>query len=213
MNNKLQPIPPNGMQPANTPNTNNFNGSIDTFVAHTEAVQNNYYLGGPSLPTDAPAQCFGAPPKMDTNFYNLFVLTSETFNSGNCFSISKELALKDTDDDIVSALTMLGEQELIAIRSFPTIVATKNHGCGSTSRWHLASYGFLNNILVRDSMIQFYFSKLNDISQQTLITNADRFCIGRASAYNEFDRPHWSVKRLNIVDALKCVGVTVAVIA
>lgn len=212
MNNKLQPVPPNGVQHSDAPSTNNFNAPIDTFVAHTDAVQNNYYLGGPSLPTDRPPQGFGAPPKMDTAFYNLFVITSESFDSANGFSIPKELALKDTDDDIVSALTMLGEQELTAIRSYPTIVATKNHGCGTTSSWHNASYGFLNNIVVRDSTIQFCFSKLNDISQHTLITNASSFCIGKASAYNEFDRPHWSVKRLNIIEALKSAGVIVTVL-
>ena len=213
MNNKLQPVPPNDIQLTGTSNTNNFNAPIDTFVAHTETVQNNIFIGGQSLPTDTPPQSYGAPLKMDMRFYNLFVVTSEAFRSGNCFCIPKELALQDTDDDVAAALTMLGAQELISIRSFPTIVATKNHACGSTSSWHLASYGFLNYIEVSDSTIQFYFSKLNDIPQQTLITNADRFCIGRAPAFNEFDRPHWSVKRLNIVEALRSAGVTVTVLS
>ena len=89
MNNKLQPVPPNGVQHSDAPSTNNFNAPIDTFVAHTDAVQNNYYLGGLSLPTDRPPQGFGAPPKMDTAFYNLFVITSESFDSVNGFSIPK----------------------------------------------------------------------------------------------------------------------------
>jgi len=213
MSDKLQPMPQNGIQCNEAPSTNNFNAPIDTFVAHTEAVQNNYFLSGSSLPTDRPLQSFGAPPKMNTAFYNLFVITNEAVDSNSGFSIPKELALKDTDGDIVSALTLLGKSELAAIRSYPTIVATRNHSCGTTSSWHQASYGFLNNIAVRDRTIQFCFSKLNDIPQQVLIANASTFCIGKASAYNEFDRPHWSVKRLNIIEALKHTGITVTVLA
>lgn len=212
MNNKLQPVSPSEVQRSDVPSTNNFNAPIDTFVAHTDAVQNNYYLGGPSLPTDRPPQGFGAPPRMDTAFYNLFVITNESFDSTNGFSIPKEQALQDTDDDIASTLTLLGERELTAIRSYPTIVATKNHDCGTTSNWHCASYGFLNNIVVRDNTILFCFSKLNDIPQQALISNASNLCIGKASAFNEFDRPHWSVKRLNIIEALRSVGVIVTVL-
>ena len=212
MNNKLQPKPPSKVHCSDVPSTNNFNAPIDTFVAHTDAVQNNYYLGGPSLPTDRPPQGFGAPPRMDTTFYNLFVITSESVDSSNGFSIPKEQALQDTDEDIVSALTMLGELELTAIRSYPTIVATKNHGYGTTNSWHRASYGFLNDIVVRDNTILFCFSKLNDIPQQVLISNASNLCIGKASAFNEFDRPHWSVKRLNIIEALRSVGVIITVL-
>ena len=33
--------------------------------------------------------------------------------------------------------------------------------------------------------------------------------IGKACAYNEFDHPHWAVKHINVVEALRNQGVQV----
>ena len=188
-----------------------FNGQIGSFVAHADTQQTNYFFGGLSLPSNAETLDFGAPPQMDFNFYNLFVITSEYIN-GQTFSVPKELALQDTDGDVIAALTRLDKNEINAVRCFPTIVVEKNKCSGSTGEGQTARYGFLNGVVVQADSIQFSFVKLQDIKQSLLLSHARDFGIGKASAYNEFDRPHWAVKKINIVETLKAYDIKVMVL-
>lgn len=211
MSKEIQPIPPTGIQPAPENRTLNF-GQVDTFVAHTDQVTTNMFFGGMGLPVDSAAYNAGLPPKMNTAFYNLFVVSNEAISQTGFYILKKD-ALQDTDDDIVEHLIDFGEAEVAAVRSFPTVVATQNHQCGSTDAAHLATYGFINSIQMKENTIQFGFTKLQDISQCLLIEEADTLGIGRASAYNEFDRPHWAVKRINIVEVLRGRGVQLVVLS
>lgn len=209
MSDKLQLQPQTGMMPATPGATNNI-GSIDTFVANANQVQNNYIFGGGGMPAAGAVPNFGAPSKMDTEYYNLFVLDTEAWVQGG-FRVQKVDALKDTEPDIVKNLTSLGERELSCIRSYPTIVAMRNARYGTTVPGSILYYGFINSIQMSETSVIFGFTKLHDISQAIFIDNAAAFGIGKACAYNEFDHPHWAVKHINIVDALRNQGVQVIV--
>ncbi len=211
MGNKPQIVSSAGVQLAENQNEIIFNGQIGSFVAHADTQQTNYFFGGSSLPFNAGTLDFCAPPQMDIRFYNLFVISGEYIN-GQTFTLPKELALQDTDEDVVAALTLLEEREINAIRCFPTIVVEKNKRCGSAGEGQMARYGFLNGISVQAYNIQFSFVKLQDITQSLLLTRAEDFGIGKASAYNEFDRPHWAVKKINIVETLKAYGIKALVL-
>lgn len=210
MVNEMQPIKTPGVQPA-LGNTTNI-GSVDTMVAHADHVQNNYIFGGAGLPGTGAATNLGAPPKMETSFYNLFVLPPESFINGG-FCVQKTDALHDTDGDVIRQLTMLGENELSLIRSYPTIVSMRNEQCGTAMPGCTVHYGFITGIQVCDTSIIFGFAKLQEILQSLLIDNAALFGIGRASAYNEFDRTHWAVKKVNVVEELRKLGTQVIVLS
>ena len=209
MSDKLQPQPQNGMMPVVPGATNNI-GSIDTFVANANQVQNNYIFGGGGMPTAGIVPNLGAPPQMDTGYYNLFVLDAEAWVQGG-FRIRKVNALKDTEPDVVEDLTRLGERELSCIRSYPTIVAMRNAQYGTTAPSSILYYGFINSIQISETSVIFGFTKLHDIAQAIFVDNATVFGIGKACAYNEFDHPHWAVKHINVVDALRNQGVQVIV--
>ncbi len=208
MANEIQPMKATGAQPA-PGNTTNI-GAVDTVVAHADQVQNNYIFGGSGLPGAGAVANLGAPPKMDMDYYNLFVLPPEAFINGG-FRILKIDALQDTDGNVARRLTMLGEHELSLIRSYPTIVAMPNVQCGMATPGCTVNYGFITSIQVCDTSILFGFMKLQDIPQSLLIDNATIFGIGRASAYNEFDRTHWAVKKVNVVEELRKLGTQVIV--
>ena len=209
MSDKLQPQPQNGIMSAAPGTTNNI-GSIDTFVANANQVQNNYIFGGAGMPTAGATPNFGAPPKMDTGYYNLFVIDSDAFFQGG-FRVQKVDALKDTEPDVVKNLTSLDERELSCIRSYPTIVAMRNAQYGTTAPGSILYYGFINSIQISETSVIFGFTKLHDISQDIFVDNAAVFGIGKACAYNEFDHPHWAVKHINVVEALRNQGVQVIV--
>lgn len=126
-------------------------------------------------------------------------------------SFRKVDALKDTEPDIVRNLTSLGERELSCIRCYPTIVAMRNARYGTTTPGSILYYGFINSIQMSETSVVFGFTKLHDIPQAIFVDNAVGFGIGKACAYNEFDHPHWSVKHINVVDALRSQGVQVIV--
>lgn len=209
MSDKLQPQPQNRMMSATPGATNNI-GSIDTFVANANQVQNNYIFSGGGMPTAGAMLNFGVPPKMDAGYYNLFVLDAEAWMQGG-FRVQKADALKDTDPNVIQDLTRLGERELSCIRSYPTIVAMKNAQYGMTAPGSILYYGFINSIQMCETSVIFGFTKLHDISQTIFVDNAVAFGIGKACAYNEFDHPHWAVKHINVVDALRKQGVQVIV--
>ena len=209
MSDKLLPQPQNGIMPTAPGATNNI-GSIDTFVASANQVQNNYIFGGSGIPTAGAMPNFGAPSKMDTGYYNLFVLDAEAWVQGG-FRVQKVDALKDTEPDVVKNLTSLDERELSCIRSYPTIVAMRNAQYGTTAPGSILYYGFINSIQISETSVIFGFTKLHDISQDIFVDNAAVFGIGKACAYNEFDHPHWAVKHINVVEALRNQGVQVIV--
>ena len=209
MSDKLQPQAQNGMMPAAPGATNNI-GSIDTFVANATQVQNNYIFGGGGMPTAGAVPNFGAPPKTDTGYYNLFVLDADAFVQGG-FRVQRIDALQDTDLDVVKKLTSLGERELSCIRSYPTVVALRNAQYGTTAPGSVLYYGFINSVQMSETSVIFGFTKLHDISQDIFVDNAAVFGIGKACAYNEFDHPHWAVKHINVVEALRNQGVQVIV--
>ncbi len=211
MSKEIQTVPPTGIQPTYESRTLNF-GQVDTFVAHTDKVTTNVFFGGTGLPVDPAAHNARLPPKMNTAFYNLFVVSNEAISQTGFYVLKKD-ALQDTDEDVVQHLIEFGEAEMAAVRSFPTVVATQNIKYGITDATHLAAYGFINSIQMKDNTIQFGFTKLQDIPQCLLIEEATTLGIGRASAYNEFDRPHWAVKRINIVEALRSRGVQLVVLS
>lgn len=209
MSDKFQPQPQNGIM-TSAPGTTNNIGAIDTFVANASQVQNNYIFGGGGMPVAGAMPNLGAPPQMDTGYYNLFVLDPEAWVQGG-FRVQKVDALQDTEPDVVKELTSLGERELSCIRNYPTIVAMRNAQYGTTAPNSILYYGFINSVQMSETSVIFGFTKLHDIPQDIFVDNAAIFDIGKACAYNEFDHPHWAVKHINVVDALRSQGVQVIV--
>ncbi len=173
MANEIQPMKTTGVQsaPGNTTNI----GSVDTMVAHADQVQNNYIFRGSGLPGTGAATNLGAPPKMDMNFYNLFVLPPDSFITGG-FRVQKTDALQDTDGDVVRQLTTLGENEQSLIRSYPTIVAMPNEQCGTATPGCTVNYGFITNVQVCDTSILFGFMILQEI-QRSNVWNRESKCL------------------------------------
>lgn len=163
-----------------------------------------------SGPTELPNE--GASDNMDSGYYNLFIVPDDAHIIGG-FRIPKADALQDTEPDVFQKLRSLSEEECARIRCFPAIVATPNVEYGNTPEDGTAAYGFLNSIQVRENALLFGFSKLQDIPLKVLMDNADVFQIGKASAFNEFDRPHWAVKHVDIIKELRERNVRVFVLS
>ncbi|MDR1409784.1 MAG: hypothetical protein LBJ12_05915 [Oscillospiraceae bacterium] len=79
------------------------------------------------------------------------------------------------------------------IKLFPSIIASENHNYGRTNEEHQAFFGRITDIGFEDNGIRLYLQAIYQISQQRLNEI-------------EFDRTHWAIKRVNLLDVLTASG-------
>ena len=146
----------------------------------------------------------------NTEYYHLFVTDGEIFRpfSSGSFIVDKARALKENTAPEISAGFLNSLEFLMTV---PALFAAENEGgsYGTSTETQLAYFGFVTGIEILDRGIRIGYQTLNPIPQMRL--NAMRKELGLAGTgrYNEFDRIHWAVKRVPLVQALRKAGITV----
>lgn len=170
----------------------------------TENISNNYVVtNNPdiSLPTDQSGS--------NREYYHLFVLREYSLitNGPGTFSINKNRSLtENVATDIRDTVFSLSEEALELMKTFPAIIATENNGQGTTDATHIACYGVITNIKVKKDIVEVSYWGYNPLSQINLIKNSDDLDIKKASEYNEFNRTHWTIKKVDLVNVLRTAG-------
>jgi len=208
MSNEIQPITGNH-QIATVQQTafTNHQSNDGVQVANQPGGVVNFFMPGSNnaLPN--------AANRPDTSHYNLFVVEGESFNE-NCFLIVKDRALtidEGVEPDISAKYAPLSEEAKSEIYRFPSIFASNNRHYGYTDDDHVALYGFVTNIEVQKDGIKIYFWKSCYVPQQRLNEIAPRLAIQGNSSYNELCRTHWSIKRINLVEELRAIGLNIPI--
>ena len=88
-------------------------------------------------------------------------------------------------------------------------IATENHSYGKTDEAHYAHYGVITDIKVQDNRIKIYYQFLNSIPQQKLNKLLFELGLQGNSNFNELNRMHWAIKRINMVEVLRENGIQV----
>lgn len=210
MSAKLQPVVQSVLSAANTPTTINLPGDGNTIIAQANTVQQNVNLilmpGAQPLNNGIVA---GTQQTFNYNYYNLFVIGNEPFNSDH-FLVPKDRALTEsTMQEVKDALASLRPEAVATIKTFPALFASENHQYGKTDDTQFAYYGFVTDIKIQDNGIKVYFRSLNAVPQQRLNNIASELGLGRASSFNELNRTHWAIKKINLVEALRDAGISV----
>lgn len=149
---------------------------------------------------------------LSTEYYNLFVIGEEAFDGAH-FTIEKERALTIAEGiapEISAMFACLNEEAILRIRSFPSLFASENHLYGRTDTDHLAYYGFVTDIKVQENGIKIYFQKYLPLLQQSINENAAKFAIKGNLGFNELNRTHWAIKRVNLLEELRDAGLVPA---
>ena len=73
-----------------------------------------------------------------------------------------------------------------------------HHKCDN----HYADYGIITDVKVQDNGIKVYYQLLNKIPQQKLNELLFELGIQGNSNFNELNRMHWAIKRINMVEVL-----------
>lgn len=147
--------------------------------------------------------------KFNYDFYNLFVIGAETYQDSS-FIVPKDRALTEsTAQDIKDMCDSLSPEAIEIIKTFPAIFASENHGYARTTEDHMAHYGYVLDVVPQDNGIKIYPFLLNEIKQQSLNFIAHNLGIAHAKSFNELNRTHWAIKRINLIEELERAGISV----
>lgn len=187
-------------------------GDNNTQIAYVQnydgtSVTNVIVTGRHPGETPAPAQ--GA---LNREYYNLFVMGGETFTafSGGHFIVEKDRALtENVSPDIKKAVSSFHAEAIEFIKALPTIFAGENTHYGRSDDTQQAFFGMVTDVRVQDNGIKIYYQTLNAISQKRLNELMRELAIEGSPNFNELNRTHWTIKRVNLIEELRDAGITV----
>lgn len=206
MNNKLQTLPLDNL-PANT-TVFAQTGERSVQVAQANNVNSVVNLIIPMMSSGS-GGFFNTNVALNMDYYNLFVIGEETFCDGH-FTVPKDRALTESmSPEVKAQFSALSEDAISQIKTFPSLFASENHSYGKTDDAHQASFGIVTDVKIQDNGIKIHFRPLWAIPQQKLNEIAFNIALQRASSFNELNRTHWAIKKVNLIEELKAAGISV----
>ena len=141
--------------------------------------------------------------------YNLFVLENEEYEGGT-FSISRDVSIcKYMNREDIDLFYLLSDDKRRDIFNMPCIFAKRNMDFGSTDKDHPALLGRISNIVVQRNNLKISFSGYQPIQQQLLNDHPEIFGLATSALRTELDEEHWSIKRINLIQAIELIGIKV----
>ena len=146
---------------------------------------------------------------LNTDYYNLFVIGNETFLDGH-FIVPKDRALTQSmTPENKAQFSSLSDEAIERIKTFPSLFASENHCFGKTDDDHCAIFGLVSEVRIQDNGIKIHFCSLWPIQQQRLNEIIFQLAIEGTTSFNELNRTHWAIKRLNLIEELRAAGISV----
>lgn len=144
---------------------------------------------------------------VDRTHYNLFVVCSLDLSKNAPFILEPKRALTAyIDDDIKENFSILSDEEKEKIKQFPCIFADENAHYGRADEEQKVGYGFIKKIQVRRAGIKIFPEILCFLPQQILNEYLFELDICGGCNFNEFNRTHWSIKKVDLIAELHDLG-------
>lgn len=208
MSKNLLPTPSKNLHAETRPAVFSQTGDKNTQIAHANSVNQVYNIIVPGMAYPA-GRTINTSVSLNLDCYNLFVIGEEDFQ-GEHFIVPKERALTESmSDEAKEQFSALSADAISQIRTFPSLFASENHQYGRTDDTHMAYFGLVTNVKIQDNGIKIYFYKLSVIPQQILNEIAFKLALGRAASFNELNRTHWAIKKVNVIEELRAAGISV----
>lgn len=209
MKNELQQVPLNNV-PANHITVNQ-NGEKNVHVNHADNINQtvNYNITYSQRTLDGKKKSI--TQRLDTDYYNLFVMGGETFEHDH-FLVPKNYALTrgTISDDLFERLASLSPEAIEEIKTFPSLFASENTGYwGNTDPEQQTIYGLVTEIRIQDNGIMIYYKDLNFIPQQKINQISFELGMGNPKAITTLNTTRWTIKRINLIEALTDAGISV----
>ena len=208
MNKDLQLTSSSNLATSVAPTTFTQTGDKNTQIAHANSVHQVINIIVPGMASQ-PGNTMNTCVSLNLDCYNLFVIGEEDFQGGN-FIIPKDRALTESmSAEAIKQFSALSANAIAQIRTFPSLFTSENHQYGRTDDTHTAFFGLVTDVKIQDNGIKVYFHKLSVVPQQKLNELAFELALGKASSFNELNRTHWAIKRVNLIEELRKAGISV----
>lgn len=204
--NELQ-VTENGTLPAPTSNTYNNYGENGVQLYNNGTFvnkQNNVIVAGSAANAQALNNVLNS--RMNTHYYNLFVLDKGFEFTSNCFELEYDQSLTSfTSVEVRQTFLPLTIDIVEQIKTFPSIITTENLSFGETSDDHWAKYGLITKIREFDGGYRFYFTEFEHtpIQQQFLNHHLEVLGIIGNEYKHELNRTHWSIKQVDLIAEMR----------
>jgi len=204
MESKLKSAAPTVLQPSNTPTEINLPGDNNTLIAHADNVNTEYKsMIVINTPSSGMHQSTVKQVVLNLDYYNLIIVAGDELDGTGHVMVDKDRAITEsTSEELKKLYAALTPEAIEIIKTFPAIIATENHDYGKTDDNHYADYGIITDVKVQDNGIKVYYQLLNKIPQQKLNELLFELGIQGNSNFNELNRMHWAIKRINMVEVL-----------
>lgn len=206
MKNELQQAPSSIV-----PTTVTQTGKKNVHIEHAENVNNTVNLNVTYMIRQLNQKPIQVTQTVNKDYYNLFVIGREEFYN-NHFLVPKDRALVQGTlaSDLFKRLSTLTPEAIKEIKTFPALFASENTNYwGKTNEQQQTIYGLVTDIKVQDNGIKVYFQPFTYIEQQTINDLALELGIGNHTAITELNRTHWTIKKINLIEALTDAGISV----
>ena len=110
------------------------------------------------------------------------------------------------DDNLREEFSTLSDEAVEKIKTFPTLFANENTAYGHTDEDQTLAFGYIRQIKVRKAGIKIYPHFLYLIPQQRLNEALMDLDLWGDNAFNEFNRTHWSIKKVDLISELQELG-------
>lgn len=193
------------------PTTVNQYGEKSVHVGHADNINQTLNVNVTYLVPQSGKRHLQVTKTLNRDYYNLFVIGGEEFCNDH-FLVPKDRALaKGTiADDLFEKFSTLTPEAIEEIKSYPALFANENTDYwGKTDQDQQTIYGIIIDIKVQDNGIKIRYQPLNYIYQQTINNIAFDLGIRNNTAITELNRTRWTIKRIDLIEALTDAGISV----
>ena len=146
---------------------------------------------------------FYVPLRVNREYYNLFVIGIEEFDKPY-FKVPRERVLNQSmTDETKKRFEVLTPEVIEEIKTLPSLFLAENRPYGRADEDQRVIYGFVSDVKIYDKDVKVYFCGYkSDIVQQRLNELLDELGLIGDNRFNELNRTHWAIKRVDLIQEL-----------
>ena len=179
-------------------------GEKNIYAEHVENMNVTLQVAPQVLKQDGQSM----PATFDRTHYNLFVTFDLDFVNGfDSFTMDTDRSLKEyMSDELRKEFSTLSDEAIERIKRFPCIFANENTEYGRADEDQMLGFGYIRQIKVRREKIKIYPAIMYLFPQQRLNEALFELDISGSSSFNEFNRTHWCIKKVDLIAELRELG-------
>ena len=143
---------------------------------------------------------------LNSQYYNLIVTGEIEFENIQPITMSTDRVLTEYMDELKSEFLPLSPRVQERILTFPTIFANENMYYGRANENQVFGLGYIHRIKVRHDAVRIYPQIICCLPQQKLNEACFELDMGGNSSFNELNRTHWSIKKIDLLAELRELG-------